>query len=347
MLDDAEKLANEGNFTGEFDALHKALEGLTRNGSLGDKAILEDHLAVYYFTQGRLEDAKSQWLNSLSDATASANLTLQADVLVALATLQQVTNHLPDALQSINRALDLARKAKSPYMQSRVLGELSRLQQLAGKQSDARSSIAEALSIDHSNGYDWEAGHLLYLANINVVESKVEKAIEIGTASRNLATAKNDYLVFVQTSLFLGQGLVRTGHVQDGIRLIELSQKGLLDENKAAFKNTDAYIRTASSPYLKVVFEEALASAYDSTNRPDDALKHWLVMYDSALMSGFDIAAAESSKNLADHFQARKDINKAIEYYAKAADAFSRTGNILCLQYADGFESHSLRHISP
>src|SRR5713226_2111198 len=167
-LDSAEKSAKLGNYGECFTSLQKALELATKQRSVSDRAIVEDKFAVYYFTQGKLEDAKSQWLNSLSDGMAVSNLVLQADVLVALSALQQASGHLDQAMKAAAQALELSRKSKSLYMESRVLGELSRLQLLAGRKADARASIEEALEIDRFNRYEWEPGHLLYLANLNV-----------------------------------------------------------------------------------------------------------------------------------------------------------------------------------
>src|ERR1019366_7587090 len=162
-LDSADKSAKLGNDGECLTSLQKALELATKQKSLADKGIVEDGLAVYYFTQGKLEDAKSQWVSSLSDGMAVSNLVLQADVLVALATLQQASGHLDQAIITVNKALDSSRKSKSLYIESRVLGELGRLQLLAGKQADARASIEEALQIDRVNRYEWEAGHVLYM----------------------------------------------------------------------------------------------------------------------------------------------------------------------------------------
>jgi tetratricopeptide (TPR) repeat protein len=186
-LDSAEKSAKLGNDGECLTSLQKALELATKQKSLADKGIVEDKLAVYYFTQGKLENAKSQWVNSLSDGMAVPNLVLQADVLVALATLQQVSGHLDQAMNTMNQALDSSRKSKSLYIESRVLGELGRLQLLAGKQADARASIEEALQIDRVNRYGWEAGHLLYMAWVNAAESKVDKAMEFAASARDLA----------------------------------------------------------------------------------------------------------------------------------------------------------------
>jgi tetratricopeptide (TPR) repeat protein len=147
-LDSAEKSAQLGNYGECLTSLQKALELATKEKSLADRGIVEDKFAVYYFTQGKLEDAKSHWVNSLSDGMAVSNLVLQADVLVALSALQQVSGHLEQGMKTASQALDLARKSRNLYIESRVLGELSRLQLVAGKQADARASIEEALQID-------------------------------------------------------------------------------------------------------------------------------------------------------------------------------------------------------
>lgn len=151
LLDSAEKSVKLGNYGEYLLSLQKALDLATKQKSLADKGIIEDKFAACYFIQGKLEDAKSEWLNALSDGMAVSNLVLQADVLVALSALQQVNGHLDQAMKTVNQALDVSRKSKSLYIESRVLGELSRLQLLAGKQVDARNSIEEALQIDRFN----------------------------------------------------------------------------------------------------------------------------------------------------------------------------------------------------
>jgi len=326
-LDSADKSAKLGNDGECLTSLQKALELATKQKSLADKGIVEDGLAVYYFTQGKLEDARSQWVNSLSDGMAVSNLVLQADVLVALATLQQTSGHLDQAMKTVNQALDLSRRSKSLYLESRVLGELSRLQLLAGKQADARASIEEALQIDRVNGYGWEAGHLLYMAWVNAAESKIDKATEFATSARDLAIKNEDYLTFVQASESLGQMYVRTGRTDEGIRTLELARKGVSEQSKPLFQSPEGYSRAVSRPYLKVVFFEALGLAYEAANRPDDALKSWQDMYDAATTSSSTLARAESARHLADLYKAKKEFAKAIDYYSLAADAYASGGN--------------------
>jgi tetratricopeptide (TPR) repeat protein len=327
LLDSAEKSAKLGNYGEYLISLQKAFDLATKQKSLPDRGIVEDKIAVYYFTQGKLEDAKSQWLNSLTDGMAVSNLVLQADVLVALSALLQVSGHLDQAMKIVDQALDVSRKSKSLYIESRVLGELSRLQLLAGNQADARASIEEALQIDRFNQYDWEPSHLLYLANLNIAESKSDKAIEIGTSARDLAVKNENYLVFIQASLFLGQGYVQTGRAEEGIRMIELSRKGVSAQSKPLFQFPDGYNRTASLPYLRITFLEALARAYETANHLDDALRNWQDMYETATASGFALARAESARKLADLYKGRKEFTKSIDFYALAAEASSSGGN--------------------
>jgi CHAT domain-containing protein len=326
-LDSAEKSARLGNDGECLASLQKALELATKQKSLADKGIVEAGLGVYYFARGKLEDAKSQWVNSLSDGVAVSNLVLQADVLVALATLQQGSGHLDQAMKTVNQALDLSRKSKSLYVESRVLGELSRLQLLAGRQADARASIEEALQIDRVNGYSWEAGHLLYMAWVNAAESKVDKAIEFATSARDLAVKNEDYLTFVQASESLGLAYVHTGRTDEGIRTLELARKGLSEQSKPLFQSPDGYSRAASRPYLSATFLEALGLAYEAASRPNDALKSWQDMYDAATTSSSTLARAESARHLADLNKAQKEFTQSIEYYALAAEASASAGN--------------------
>ena len=130
-----------GSFSKQTQLLEDALAQCSNRGLVADKAIVEDNLAVTYFEKGKLEDAKTQWLNALSDGVTSSNLVLQADVIVAISALAQATGRVSEALDLANRAVDLARKSKNLYIQARALGELGRLQLAVGKRAEARASV--------------------------------------------------------------------------------------------------------------------------------------------------------------------------------------------------------------
>jgi CHAT domain-containing protein len=320
LLDAANHSADLGNYEECFATLQTALDFSTRRNSLGDKAIVEDHLAVAYFTQGKLNDAKSQWLSSLSDGIAVSNLVLQADVLVALSALSQQEGDLNQSLRLANQALDLARKSKNLYIQSRALGELGHLQLLMGRPVDARASLDEALQMDRLNGYNWEAGHLLYLAWVNASESKLDKAVDLAVTARDLAVKHSNYITFMQASFFLGNAYVHSNRAEEGIQLLDHDRKGISNEGKPLFESPEGYTKTVALPYFNVAFSEALGLAYEGANRPDEALKTWQELYDTA-SSSFGLAKAESARHIADLYKGRKEFTKSIDYYARAAEA--------------------------
>jgi hypothetical protein len=66
LLDSIETLAASGKFTDCLPIYVDALGVATKDRSLADRGIVEDKFAAYYFRQGKIEDAKSQWVNSLS-----------------------------------------------------------------------------------------------------------------------------------------------------------------------------------------------------------------------------------------------------------------------------------------
>jgi CHAT domain-containing protein len=230
-------------------------------------------------------------------------------------------------LQLMVEASNTARKSKSLYVLSRALGELSRLQILAGKQGDAQASIDEALQLDEINGYDWKAYHLLVMAWANTAESKIDKAMELADSARILAISNDNYVVFIQASQFLGQAYVHKGQIDKGIKILELAQKGLTEENKSAFHSPQLFAQAVSQPYLRVIFLEALSLAYEAGNRADDALSSWQRLYDSSAAAHFSLAEAESAHHLADLYRSTKKIDKAIEYYSVAAEAFAASGD--------------------
>src|ERR1017187_566343 len=165
------------------------------------------------------------------------------------------------------------------------------------------------------------------MAWVSAAESRVDKAIEFAASARDLAVKTENYLIFVQASESLGQMYVHTGRTDEGIRTLELARKGVSEQSKPLFQSPDGYSRAASRPYLKITFFEALGLAYEAASRPDDALKSWQDMFDTATTSSSTLARAESARHLADLYKARKELTKSIDFYALAAEASASGGN--------------------
>lgn len=329
LLDSAFKAAQDGDFAKQIELLQNALARCANKGLVSDKAIVEDNLAAAYFAQGKLEDAKKQWVNAISDGVDSSNLVLQADVLVAMSALAQAPGHLSEAVDLATRAIDLARTGKSFYVQARALGELGRLQLVLGKTAEARASIEEALRIDRLNHYDWEPRHQLYLAWVTTAESdsNLGRAIEIATSARDLAIKKEDYLVFIQASTFIGQAYVHKGDVNLGIQVLERAQDGRSDNGAPLFQRPSTYQAAVALPFVKVIFLEALAMAYRAGKRSEEAIRAWQELYDLGTREGILLAAAEASHAMADIYQSNKEYDKAISYYSLAQQKWTQVGN--------------------
>ena len=328
FLDSAEKSSREGNYGESFQQLQKAFDLCTGKGLVADKALIEAKLGVASFVQAKLEDAKEYWARSLSDSISTSNLVLQADVLVAISSMAQAAGNSTEALDLTTRALDLARKSKNLFMQSRCLGELGRLQLSLGKREEARTSLDEALRIDRLNRYKWEASHTLYLAWVTSPDnSNLDQAIILVRSARDLAIKFEDYLTFMQASTSLGQALVQKGQLSEGIAILERSRVGNSEEGKPLFQRPAAYRAAMSQPYPRVAFLEAMAMAYQSGQRPDDALKSWQELYDVAKAAGFTLGVAEAAFKMAGIYASKKQPIEAIAYYSLAEKGWIATGN--------------------
>lgn len=329
LIDSASKAATEGQYSERTKLLQQALTQCAAKSIVADKAIVEDDLGSAYFMEGRLDDARTQWINALSDSVQSSSLSVQADALVALSGLAQALGNFPEALDLSSRAVEVARKSQDLYVLSRALGEHGRLQLTVGKKTEASASIEEALRIDRVNKYDWEAGHLLYLAWVMFAEpnSDLDKGIETATSARNLAIRKENYLVFIQASTSLGLAYAHKGQVNTGIQLLERTQVGTSDDGKPLFERPSGYRSAVSLPFLRIIFLEALAMTYQEGQRPDDALTTWRQLYDTAATTGSQLAIAEAAQAMADLYSSSKDYDKAISNYSLAAEAWARAGN--------------------
>ncbi|HWZ44766.1 MAG TPA: CHAT domain-containing protein [Candidatus Saccharimonadales bacterium] len=342
FFDASDKSEENGNYPEAFQHLQKALDLCVKKGFLGDRALVEARMSVVYFLQGKIEDTKRLRLSSLTDSLKTGNLVLQADTLVALFTMAQVSGNMNEALDLATKALDVARKSKNFWIQSRALGELGRLQLVMGRPEEARASIEEALRIDRLNHYDWEANHLLYLAWITARDvSKFDQAIQLMTSARELAIKRENYLDFMQASTSLGRAYVQKGKVNDGIAIFEHSRDGVSD-GRSLFSHPASFKAAMSLPYFRVAFLEAAAMAYQASQRPDDAIKSWSELYEIATASGFNLAAAEAAHGMADLYQTKKDFAKAVSYYALAAEGWAVNGNTQRRMDALGGQAYSL-----
>jgi len=328
LVDSVEKMQQEGKYSESFHELQKALDLSVSRGSLADKGLIEAKLGATYFLQGRLEDARQQWVNSISDSLKTNNLVLQTDTLVALASMAQVSGNLAEAIDLAGKALVLARRSKNLFIQSRCLGELGRLQLTMGKREEARASVEEALRMDRLNQYNWEAAHLLYLAWITYSTSKLDDAIQLASSARELAIKEENYLVFMQASESLGQAYVSKKQLSQAISLLEHSREGKSETGEPLFEHPDSYRAAVSLPYPRIVFLEAIALAYQAGQRADEALKTWQELYDVAQAAGFTLAAAGAAHGMADICNAKNEAVKAVAYYQLAAEAWAKGGNI-------------------
>jgi tetratricopeptide (TPR) repeat protein len=327
-VDSTEKLAKEGNYPEVLVQLQKAIDLCVRKGFLADKALLEAKLGSDLFLQGKLEDAKKQWISAFSDSTQTGNLVLQADTLVALSGMAQAAGNMHEALDLAAQALNLAKKSKDFFIQSRCLGELGRLQLTVDRRDEARASIEEALHIDRLNHYKWESTHLLYLAWVSQSGLKFDETVRLANSARELAIAQENYVVFMQASESLGRAYVSTKELAQAIALLEHSRDGVTDNGKQLFRNPASYRAAMSQPYLKVSFLEAIALAYQVGQRTDDAVKAWQELFDLAQKTGFALAAAEASHSMADIWKTKKEVAKAITCYELAAQAWAKGGNL-------------------
>ena len=93
---------------------------------------------------------------------------------------------------------------------------------------------------------------MLYLAWITAAESdaNLDKAIELATSARNLAATKDNYLVFIQASTFIGhadvhKGQVELRHPDNGTRASRQVGSG----RGPAFKRPASYQAAAALPF--------------------------------------------------------------------------------------------------
>src|SRR5713226_6923382 len=160
LLESAYTDSDNGDRNHASAFLQDALKVCTSKKLVSDCAIVETAIGYQAFTMGHLQDAERIYRSALRDAQESGNLTLQAELLVSLASAPRIDGRISDALDLVSQALDIARKGKSLYEQSRAYGEYASLKLAAGDLKSSHEAISRALEIDGLNNYDSRPLHL-------------------------------------------------------------------------------------------------------------------------------------------------------------------------------------------
>src|SRR5229473_1015733 len=275
-LDAADKAIEQGSYPEAFQQLKKALDLSTRKGFLADRAILEAKTGSAYAVQGKLTEAKQEFLRGYADSLRTGNTVLQADVLVALSSFALAAENRTEALDLAARAVETARKSKNLYIQSRALGELGNLQHNLGQDTEARALVEEALQLDRLNHYSWEAAHLLYLGWITAANAaRTDESMALIASSRELAIRRENYLVFIQASVSLAQGYLQKKQPAEAVALLTQSRAGLSKAGNPLFRRPAAYQGAAALLFLKIAFLSKMAAAQHAGGNDDEALRTW------------------------------------------------------------------------
>jgi CHAT domain-containing protein/tetratricopeptide (TPR) repeat protein len=324
LLTTAESKSEAGEYESAFTETKAALELAEKKGLLGDRAIAEESVASGYFALGKLDESISLYQASLQHAIDSANVVLQADVLVALSTLPQLRGDLPEALELLGRAQERANQSKNPYIRTRVLGELGRLQIASGEIEQGRKSVEEALKIDRVNSYNFEPLHSVYSAYATLSQPRpdIAKAISQLESARDLAIEKDNYIALVQAQNTLGAIYVSNGDVPKGIATLETTLKGTILRDGQIVQMPEAFRQAANLPFMKATMLEGLAQGYEAAHESDKALQTWNQLYLLSSETGFNLTLAESASKMAIINFSEKHFPDALKYFGIATQTW-------------------------
>ena len=329
LLKSAETKSDAGDYDGAFLDCKTAVELADKKGLVADRGIAEDTVAVWYFEQGKLDEAEKFFQASLQDATDSSNLVLQADVLVALSGYPQLTGNVPGALQLLHQALDRANESKDLYIKSRVLGELGRLEIMSGQAPEGRDSLEQALSIDQTNGYQWEALHRVYASYAWIAQPKPDYASAISEleSAQNLALQKENNIALLLAETALGAIYIHSGQTAKGVAVLEAIQNGNVLRDGKTVETPQSFRLAAKLTYTQAVLWEALAQAYDATHQDEKALHAWSELYSLSTREGSNVGEAEAASRMAMLYKSKGDTKNALLFFGRSIEAWRQLGN--------------------
>jgi len=140
-----------GDLEGALQVAKKAWDLCQSRGLESDLPIAGLELSALSISKGEIDVGRDLLNKSLEAAAERSNVVLEAQILVNLAGLREVSGDRKGALETNTRALQKAQMGKTLYVQARALGEIGRMWLAAGVIKDARTSLSAALDIDKAN----------------------------------------------------------------------------------------------------------------------------------------------------------------------------------------------------
>src|ERR1700733_5683905 len=310
LIDTAVDKWELGDLEGALQVAKKAWDLCRSRGLKSDLPIAGLELSALSVSKGEI-DVNQQLLNtSLEAAAERANMALEAQILISLSSLRELSGDRKGAIDMNYRALQKAETAKSLYVQARALGEIGRMWLASGVLKDARTSLSAALDIDKANHYSLEALHRVYWVYSLLLESdqNVPAAIKALEEALHLATTTgNSYAAFAATNT-LGAAYISQGDIKRGLELLDVK-----------------------SPLKSLLLDfsrlEILAFAYQAGHLPDKSAETWNLLLDKAKSVNNQYFIAEATQKLGDIHRDKHEPDVAFEYYDSAARSLRIVGN--------------------
>jgi CHAT domain-containing protein/Flp pilus assembly protein TadD len=307
--------------------VQKALQLADSRGLVGDRAVLESHLAAALIAQGKTDEASFMFQQALQDSVDAKREVLQADVLTSVSSEAQMKGNIQGAIDLATKALNLSEKTGNLYGKARALGELGRFQLILGKNEQAATSISEALNIDRLNGYKFEALHLVYKAYYLGMSGNLDEALETLSQARIKAAATKDTSSFLLAVNAYAFGLARKGQADEATRLMASLKAGKLDELVPDIKARNCLLSGLELPIFRVIVLEGFANVLKTVDRKEEEIEVLRELFHVSQGLGLLAGEAEAQKEIADVENQLKKADQALKDYGLAATLYKTIGN--------------------
>ncbi len=308
LIDTASDKWDLGDLEGALQDAKKAWDLCQSRGLESDLPIAGLQLSALSISKGEIDIGRDLLNKSLEAAAERSNVVLEAQILVSLAALREMSGDRKGALDTDTRALQKAQTGKSLYVQSRALGEIGRMWLAAGVIKDARTSLNAALDIDKANHYSLEALHRVYWIYSLLAESDKNVTTAIKGLQDALGLAQdtgNTYAEFLAKNT-LGAAYIYQGDLKRGLELLDVQSKSLI---------------------LDFSRLEMLAFAYQAGHLPDKSAETWNTLLDKAKSVGNQYLVAEAAQKLGDIHRDKHEPELAFHYYETAARSLRAVAN--------------------
>ncbi|MGB3591707.1 MAG: histidine kinase [Nonlabens sp.] len=300
-----------------------AVEALTESVALRSQIENRLQLAHALLLNGNYQESIDLYLSLESQGLTGENL---STALQGLATNYSRTGKPAEAIESLERLLELSKKTNSRIASTEILTQIAEIyaangsvDKASGFYNTALESVANNTDVNsiatrsktadfYNSNQDFEAEIKLRKSNIEAIEQKKKNAPRLdSTSTAAMSFAQNENITSDEEEIIIRE-IVEESDIKT-------------DDNEINTSNNGGPI---TDNYSKQKEQLKIANAFKSQNKIDESIKYALLSYNEASNTDDLIVQKDAALQLIELYRKKKNLTKTLEYSDKYIAALDR-----------------------